>query len=203
MYTLYYLPGASSLAVHAVLRELGQPVNLIERDSTYDFLDLNPVGAVPVLIDDDLVIREGAAILLHVLNKHENTLLPNSGAERTQALESMMFANATLHGAYRRLFFVQGYMLDEAIRADAFDPAIQWIEHLWAIVDRRIGVKPFLDGNQVSAADFLLTVYARWNSSLPTPIRLGANTARMVERVTGLPAFQQALAAETHGDPEP
>jgi glutathione S-transferase len=203
VYTLYYLPGASSLAIHAVLRQLGQPVNLIERDSTYDFLDLNPVGAVPVLVDDDLVIREGAAILLHLLDKHENTLLPRSGAERAQALESMMFANATLHGAYRRVFFVQGYMLDEPNRADAFDAAIQRVERLWAIVDRRIGVKPFLDANRVSAADFLLAVYARWNSSLPAPIRLGANTARLVERVTGLPAFQKALAAETSGVREP
>jgi len=203
VYTLYYLPGASSLAIHAVLRELGQPVNLIERDSTYDFLDLNPVGAVPVLIDEDLVIRESAAILLHLLDKHENTLLPGSGARRTQALESMMFANATIHGAYRRLFFIQGYMLDEPARSDALEAAVQWIERLWAIVDRRIGVKSFLDGSHVSAADFLLTVYARWNRSLPTPIRLGANTARVVERVTGLPAFQQALAAEASGDPEP
>ena len=103
---------------------------------------------------------------------------------------------------YRRLFFVQGYLLDEPIRADAFEVAIQWIERLWAIVDRRVGVKPFLDGNQVSAADFLLAVYARWNASLPTPIRVGANTERLVERVTGLPAFQQALAAETSGIPE-
>lgn len=203
MYTLYYLPGASSLAIHAVLRELQQPVNLIERDSTYDFLDLNPVGAVPVLIDDDLVIREGAAILLHLLDKHENTLLPKSGAERTQALESLMFANATLHGAYSSLFFVQGYMLEEPIRTAAFDAAIKRVERLWAFVDRRVGVKSFLDGNQVSAADFLLAVFARWNVGLPTPIHLGANTERMVEHVTGRPAFQQALAAETLEASEP
>ena len=199
MYTLYYLPGASSLAIHAVLREIGQPLNLIERDSTYDFMDLNPIGAVPVLIDDDLVIREGAAILLHVLDKHENTLLPRSGLERTQALESLMFANATLHGAYRTLFFIQGYLLEEPSRTHAFNAAIQWIEHLWTVVDRRIGVKPFLDSNHISATDFLLTVYARWNVSLTTPVRLGANTERLVERVTGRPAFQQALAAESPG----
>lgn len=196
MYTLYYLPGASSLAIHAVLRELEQPLNLIERDSTYDFTDLNPVGAVPVLIDDDLVIREGAAILLHLLDKHDNTLLPKHGAARTRALESMMFANATLHGAYRRLSFVQGYMLDEPGRTAASDSAFRWVEHLWEIVDRRIGVKPFLDGNQPSAADFLLAVYSRWNVFSPTPIRLGPNTERLVKRITGRPAFQQAIAAE-------
>jgi len=203
MYSLYYLPGASSLAIHAVLRELGAPVNLIERDSTYDFLDLNPVGAVPVLIDDDLVIREGAAILLHLLDKHEHTLLPSSGVGRTQALESLMFANATLHGAYRTLFFVQGYLLDEPVRSAALHAAIERVEHLWAIVDRRVGVKPFLDGNQVSATDFLLAVYARWNTALGTPIRLGANTERLVEHVTNRPAFQQALAAEAAGTSTP
>ena len=197
MYTLYYLPGASSLAIHAVLRQLGQPVNLIERDSTYDFLDLNPVGAVPVLIDDDLVIREGAAIMLHLLDKHENALLPGSGAERTRAIESIMFANATLHAAYRWLIFVQSHLADEATRVGAVDATVRWIERLWAIVDRRIGVKPFLDGHRVSAADFLLAVYARWDVSLATPIRLGANTGRLVARVRGLPAFRQALAAET------
>jgi len=196
VYTLYYLPGASSLAVHAVLRELEQPVNLIERESTYDFLDLNPAGAVPVLIDNDLVIREGAAILLHLLDKHENALLPKSGVERTQALESLMFANSTLHSAYSRLFFVQGYMLEEGVGTAAFDAAIQWVERLWAIVDRRVGVKPYLDGSRVSAADFLLAVYARWNLAFPRPVRIGVNTERLVERVTARPAFQQALAAE-------
>lgn len=201
MYTLYYPPGASSLAIHAVLRELGQPVHLVERDSTYDFTDLNPVGAVPVLVDGDLVIREGAAILLHLLDKHDNTLLPKSGSPRARALESIMFANATLHAVYGRLFFLQGYVPDPAAREAALADARAWIERLWRVVDRRVGVKPFIDGPQISAADFLLAVFALWHDTLPFPIRIGANSERLVAGVLRHPAFEQARAAEAADGP--
>ena len=43
-----------------------------------------------------VMLREGVAILLHLLNKHENSMLPTSGAPRQQAIQDIMFANATM-----------------------------------------------------------------------------------------------------------
>ncbi|MBY0408155.1 MAG: glutathione S-transferase, partial [Rickettsiales bacterium] len=110
MYQLYYSPGACSLAIHVTLLELGVPfkANKIDlskgENRTPEFLKLNPRGSVPVLLDGDQIIREGAAQLLYLLDKHKSPLLPASGPERATALEWLMFANATLHPVYSRGF---------------------------------------------------------------------------------------------------
>jgi glutathione S-transferase len=105
MYTLYYLPGACSLATQVVLHELNQPVELVDIQQLSNFTDINPVGKVPVLIDGDGTLLEGAAILLHLFSKHESPMMPASGASRAKAIEDILFANATMHPAYGRFFY--------------------------------------------------------------------------------------------------
>ena len=105
MYQLYYSPGACSMAVHVILNELNQPVelhkiSLQEGDNRKpEFLRINPRGQVPVLVDDGFVIREGAAQIIYLLEKHKSPLLPASGKERAAALEWLCYANASLHVA--------------------------------------------------------------------------------------------------------
>lgn len=196
MYELYYLPDACSLATHTVLHELGQPVRLIDRNVATGFTALNPVGAVPVLVDGDLVLREGVAILIHLLETHDSPMLPSAGPGRRQAIESMLFANATMHPAYGRLFFIAEHIRDEAARAEAFQAAVEAIDALWRVVDRQVGDKAYLDGDDLSVADVLLTVYSRWGAHFPVRITLGANSERMIANVLARPSFQRALAAE-------
>lgn len=107
MYTLYFIPGACSLATQAILNELDQESTLVHKLEADHFETLNPVGTVPVLVDGDKVLNEGVAIILHLLNKHKNRLIPERGDARHQAIEHMMFANATMHPAYGRLFFAR------------------------------------------------------------------------------------------------
>ena len=116
MYTLYYHPNACSLATHTILNMIAQPVEIIFRDAAENFLEINPANVVPVLKDGDCYLKEGAAILLHLLNKHDNDLLPKSGPERQRAIENMMFANATMHPAYGKFFFAAKHFQNEDAR---------------------------------------------------------------------------------------
>ena len=199
MYKLYYSPGACSMAIHVALNECDQPVTLEKTDlmsgqnQSPEYLKLNPRGQVPVLVDGDQPIREGAAILLYILEKHNSPLLPKSGKERTEALEWLMFANATLHPAYSRAFFLKRNGMTEGAVMDA---AIANINKLWAEVDARLASRPYICGEHISIADILLTVIANWSGSMPQPIALGANTKRLLKNVSTRPAYQKALAAE-------
>jgi glutathione S-transferase len=72
MYKLYYLPGSCSLAVHALLNELNVPYKIENisggKNRSPEFLKINPLGQVPTLeLEDGSFMREGAAILLHLL----------------------------------------------------------------------------------------------------------------------------------------
>lgn len=196
MYQLYYLPGACSQAIHVLLLELGQQVELIDKNTVSDFAALNPLGTVPVLVDSDKVLREGAALVLYLLGKHPSSLLATSGVAREQAIENLMLANASLHPAYAKLFFLRAHILDETALAAGYQAAVQGIEQLWQVVDDRLAQQLYLGGEQPSPADLLLAVYACWGGYFPLAIKLGSNVERMIAAVRARPAFQQALIAE-------
>lgn len=195
MYTLYYLTGACSLAVQTVIHELNQDVNIVEKNSV-DYNAINPIGAVPVLVDGDKHLREGAAVMLYLLDKHNSPMLPKSGPAREKAIEDIMFANATVHPAYSHLFFLAGAVSDEKAKLEGMQAAAANINKLWKFVDDKLANQPFLGGDTHSAADIMLAVYSTWGPYFPVEINLGKNVEAMIEKIKALPSYQRAYNAE-------
>lgn len=205
MYTLYYSADACSLATQVILHELDQKVEIIEAQGVENFQQINPVGAVPVLIHHDensvdTVLTEGAAIILFLLNKYDNNLIAAAGTERQQGIENILFANATMHPAYGRLFFIAQHIQHEESKLSAFASAAESINALWRVVENKLAAQagdlPYLGGETPSAADILLSVYSRWGNAFPVTINLGEKTQKMLDGVLALPSFQRALIAE-------
>lgn len=196
MYTLFYSQGACSVATQVVLRELGQEVKIIDAQQHDNFTNINPVGAVPALIDGDKTLTEGAAIMLHILTKHKNSLFPEAESERQQAIQDIMFANATMHPAYGRLFFLSQNVTDEEVKQDTLNAAADLINKLWQVVESKLETKSFLGGDTPSAADIMLTVYSRWGDYFPVDITFGEKTQKMLEAVKTMPNFIKTDEAE-------
>lgn len=173
MLTLYFAPGASSMAVHIALHEIGvafeaKPMSFKQNDMRAPgFLALNPEGKVPTLLVDGRPLTEVAAILFYLAKRFPDAeLLPreNPWAE-AQALSWMSFIASTLHPARR-------HGLDHA-------------KAVYGIADRRLG-----DGwalGRYSIADIhLFRLYWRLANSLkPAPEtfpNLTAHYARMMAR---------------------
>jgi glutathione S-transferase len=206
MYTLYYSPGACSMAIHILLREMGVPFEAVEtsiqsgKTQSPAFLKLNPRGQVPLLVDADanIAIREGGAIITYLCDKHQSPLLPQSGAARGKALEWLMWCNATLHPAYSRCFWLSRNVQDEAVKMQLLTQAMQQVQTLWNEADERLASNAFLAGAECTAADILLCVIANWNGYFPEAMqpKLGANVRRVIQQMIARPAYQAALAAE-------
>jgi hypothetical protein len=81
MLTLYFTPGASSMAVHIALHEIGvpfegRPISLRKREQrTPEYLSINPEGKVPTLLIDGRPLTEVAAILFYLAKRY-----PESGS---------------------------------------------------------------------------------------------------------------------------
>ncbi|MCJ8294231.1 MAG: glutathione S-transferase family protein [Colwellia sp.] len=196
MYTLYYSQGACSVATQVVLRELGQEIEIVDVKKIDDFKTINSVGAVPVLIDGKKALTEGAAIMLHILNKHKSSLFPENENDRQQAIQDIMFANATMHPAYGRLFFLAENINDEKVKQDTLNTAAESINQLWKIVENQLADKNFLGGDSPSAADIMLTVYSRWGAYFPVDIIFGEKTTKMLSAVQAMPNFIKTDEAE-------
>ncbi len=197
MYKLYYSPGACSLAIHALLLESGQPFEAINKNDVADFSAVTPLGAVPVLDTGNEIIREGAAQALYLIEKHNIDLLPAAGAPgRAKALEWLLFANATVHPAYSKLFFASRAIEDETARRKALEAGAASLDKLWSLVDAELGTSRYVLGDKLSIVDIMLAVYANWAGYFDFDIPLGGNVKRLIREVSHQPSFRKALEAE-------
>jgi len=202
MYKLYYSPGACSMAVHVLLNEMGIPFEAKKvsiqdgENQTPEFLAINPRGQVPVLADEDFIIREGAAIIMYLLENHNSPLLPRSGRPRAAVLEWLMFANATLHPAYSKCFFIMRNVQDKAQQDALFKIAIDQLNKLWAEVDTKLAKSQYICGKEISPADIMVTVFANWGSYFPMQPTLGNNVKRLIREISTRPSYQKALKTE-------
>lgn len=199
MYKLFFSPGACSLAPHIVLHELKVEHEAIRVDLSKplnardpEFLKANPRGQVPVLVDGDIAIREGAAIMIHLADKHQSPLLPREGLARAKALEWLCWGNASLHPAYGRTFWIKRNF-PEAQQELMLSVARGNIQALWDDADKHLGQSEYLAGDQVTLGDILMTVIAGWN---PENYKFGPNAMRVIEEIRQRPSFSHATAME-------
>ncbi len=201
MYTLYYSPGACSMAVHVLLNELKQPVKLEKvvvqkgEGQKPEFLKLNPRGQVPLLVEDGKTLREGAAIMTYLCDKHKSPLLPAAGWDRAQALQWLMFANSSLHPAYSKVFGLKRLPLDATTSEMLLGKYCEAINSLWTDVEQQLGSNEYICGSQMTAADILLTVIGDWSAGFPL-IHIGPKAKALFGRVSKRPSYQEAMAAE-------
>ncbi|MBV8429264.1 MAG: glutathione S-transferase N-terminal domain-containing protein [Hyphomicrobiales bacterium] len=204
MYALYYFPGNASLLPHMVLREIGAAFELRLVDRTKDaqrseeYLRLNPNGRIPVLVDGDLVLFETAAIVLHLVDRHQRTgLAPPLGTpERGEFYKWMVHLTNTPQAEYRAWFYPWQHVADRAMAGSVKQAAGERLGRMFDVIAEQLGAGPWLLGEHFSAADLFLFMLVRWGREMPRPPRdrpeLAAHAGRVLER----PAVQAALEAE-------
>ena len=200
-YELYTKAGSCSMAIHAVMNELGlnPQIHILEAGAgpnglkSPEYLKINPRGNVPYIIEDGKGIAEGGAILTYLCDKN-GRLLPKDGYARAKALQWLMFANSTLHPAYGRTFWINANLPEEQ-REAALKAARSQIQDLWNYVEQQLEQSggPYCCGNEQTAGDFLITTIANWN---PAAYKFGPKCKALFQNISARPSYQKALSAE-------
>ena len=120
MLTLYYAPGACSLAAHIVLEESGEKYEAKRVDfskaeqRTEAYLKINPQGRVPVLLlDDGEPLAENTAILPYLGKRFG--LWPKDAAAEARALSLIGFFAASVHPAHAHISRPERYASDKSL----------------------------------------------------------------------------------------
>ena len=204
MHTLYYAPGAASLAVHWLLLELDIPHELRLLDlkagdqKRPGYLALNPGGVVPTLVVDGQPMTEAAALLLTLADAHPQAeFAPPQGDPRRASLYQWMFHLANAVQPLFRLWWYPQEAAGEA-QADAAREAVRpRIEACWDRIDAHLGAHgPYLLGDAVSVADFYLTMLMRWSRNMPQPATSWPHLAAHAQRMRARPSFRTLYERE-------
>jgi len=204
MITLYYAPGAASLVVHWLLLELQTPHELRKLDldakehKSPEYLKLNPAGLVPTLLIDGQPVCEAAALVMQLADLHPGAGLapPLGSLERAHYYQWMFFMANTLQPAYRAWFYPTE-PAGEASAAAAKEQARQCIEAAWERVSGHLAAGgPYLLGERISAADFMLTMLMRWSRNMPRPTDGWPALHAYAQRMKSRPSFAELYARE-------
>ncbi len=198
MYELYGKAGSISDVIRGVLEEIGAPYKIHKIDLSAgdqhqpEFRSLNPVGRIPVLIDDGQVISETAAIILHLLDQHpESSIAPATGAaDRPVFYKWLIYIASTLQPAYSRFFYPERFTTEP----EQVDGILQQVHvdltSYWKIIDTVLANPgPFVMGRQFSALDIYLQVLASWHQ----PEGMIAEEFKNVDRCNRLVCDRPAL----------
>lgn len=208
MLTLYYSPGACSLAPHILLEELNLPfepvrVEIAKGDHhSPDFFAINPKGRVPALATTEGVITEAPALLLHLSAlKPAAGLMPDVASHHgARVLEFLAFLSSGLHIAYAQLWRPQRFVPAGFEARDAFAAlGRDRIVEANAEVESRI-IGPWLEGDGYSLADIYLFPFYRWGVRIGLPMAtLYPRWTAWKERMLARPAVLAAIDREGIG----
>ncbi|HLZ75956.1 glutathione S-transferase family protein [Phenylobacterium sp.] len=184
MLTLYYAPGASSMAPHIALFEVGaafegRPLSFKRNENkTPAYLAINPLGQAPTLVIDGRPLTEVAGILFYLAKAYPQArLLPDDAEGQARVVSWMSYIAATVHPARR-----QG--LDHARK-------------VYAQADARLGARDWAVGDAYSIADIhLFRLFWRFMGSLNPPAEEFPNLMRLHDAMLQRPAVQRTLEAE-------
>ena len=181
MLTLYFAPGASSMAPHIALHEVGAPFESRplsfhgkeNRDPA--FLAINPEGKVPTVLIDGRPLTEVAGILFYLARRFpQAALLPADDVESEARVVSWMsFIAATIHPARR-----------------------QGLEHsrrVYAVAEQRLGEQEWAVGRYSIADIHLFRLFRGMLGAEPSEFpHLSAHYERMMAR----PAVRKTIEIE-------
>ncbi len=183
MLTLYFSPGASSMAPHIALHEIGVPftpksLSFARKETrTPEFLAINPEGKVPTLLIDTRPLTEVAGILFYLARKYpEARLLPEDPEAQAHAVAWMSFIASTLHPARRQ--------------------GLAHATETYRLADQKLGPNQWALGEYSIVDIHLFRLFWRFAASIALPPgtlpNLEAHHARMLAR----PAVQRTIEIE-------
>ncbi len=230
MIDLYYWPTPNGHKASIMLEEVGldyqvHPVNILKGDQfSPEFLAISPNNRIPAIVDHDgpglrragaasvaqaggtpYTLFESGAILIYLAEK-TGTLWPDSKTAQYDVLKWLFFQNANVGPMFGQCGHFQGY---------APEPVPYAIERyhnetlrLYGVMDKRLGERAFLAGNDYSLADI-----ATYPWCMPVirdlhkvDIAEFPNVGRWLDEIAARPAVQRgtALLADVMkiGDPD-
>ncbi|HJE22743.1 MAG TPA: glutathione S-transferase N-terminal domain-containing protein [Methylorubrum populi] len=204
--TLYYAPGACSLAAHIVLEEIGLPFETVRLDLAKgdqrapEYLAVNERGRVPALYEDGWVLTENPAILRHLARSHpEAGLLPEDPRQLAIADEWLAWLSSSHHVAYAHVRRPERYSADESAFPDIRAKGAETFGDLCTMTEVKLSNGGWALGERYSVVDADLMVFWLWARGsaigFDMPDRFPSWTAH-ARRMAGRPAVQAVFARE-------
>ncbi len=151
MIKLYGIPFSRTMRCLWLLEEMGLEyeniaIHFLEASKRADYLELNPNGKVPCLVDGDFVVFESLAINFYLMQKYPGPLRPATAAAEARALQWSFWGTFEIDAHLTRSLEIKGPQEQDPRARASVLAALE-------ILDTVLGTREFLVGETFSIAD--------------------------------------------------
>jgi glutathione S-transferase len=203
MLTLYYSPGACSMASHITIEESGAqyeatPILLSKGENkTESYLKINPRGKVPALKTDNDVITENTVILTYLARSFpDKNLMPKDLLGEVRGISTMAWLSNTVHPCFTHIFRPERFSADEGAHAGIKEAGKQAFFANLKEIDGLLAGKQWLQGAQFTTCDPYALVFYAWGSRIELPVKELKNYTSWKDRMLQRPSVRKILERE-------
>ena len=200
MLTLYYAPGACSLAAHIVLEESGEKyegkrVDLAKGEQrTEAYLKIHPLGRVPaLLLDNGEPLTENTAILPYLGKRFG--LWPKDPVAEARALSLIGFFAASVHPAHAHISRPERYATDTSYFPDIQEQGRKTFHGYLKQIDGMLAGRQWLS-DQYSVLDPYGFLFYTWGVRRELPVAELKNYSAFKDRMLQRPAVRRIVEEE-------
>ena len=197
---LYHCTRARSMRPLWTLIEMGLPHELITmpfppRVTTREYLQVNPLGTIPCLVDGDVVMTESAGICQYLVERYG----PSDLAVRVDEPDYGAYLN-WLHRSDATLTFPQTLVLrytrlepEERRNPQVAADYRQWFLSRLRVLETATADRTYLCANRFTIADICIVYVLVLAKALDIHEAFTPHIQRYWDHITQRPGFQQAL----------
>ena len=165
---LYSAPGTCATAMHIALEWIGNPFEVEHLDfagmKSPEYLKINASGVVPALVDGDMNLSEGMAILLYLVDQNPNANIgpAANSPDRVELHKWLVYISGTLHPYFWPYFMPMRFTTDKEGH-DAVKAASQiLVDKALTTINNHLEGREWMVGETKSVADAFLYPMAGW-----------------------------------------
>lgn len=208
MIDLYTWSTPNGYKISIVLEELAlpyqvHPIDIGKGDQfASDFLEISPNNKIPAIVDPDgpggapISVFESGAILIYLAEK-TGRLLPSDPAGRYRTLEWLMFQMGGFGPMLGQAHHFRRYAPEPI--PYAIDRYTNEATRLYRVLDKRLGEKAYLAGEEYTIADIACFPWARPHAWQGQSLDDYPNVKRWFAAIDARPAVQRGLLVPPKG----
>jgi glutathione S-transferase len=200
MLTLFYAPGACSLAAHIALEESGERYEARRMDltkgeqKTPEYLKVHPLGRVPaLLLGNGEPLTENTAILPYIGKRY--SMWPVDPLAVARALSVIGFFASTVHPAHAHISRPERYATDTAMFPNLQAQGRKMFYEYLSQIDGMLAGREWMSDAYTVLDPYAFTFYT-WGVRRDMPMAELKNFTAHRDRMLTRPAVQRAVEDE-------
>jgi len=200
MITLYGVPGSRAFRTIWMLEELGVPYENVPTHFATgdtkkpDYLELNPNGHIPTLVDNGVPYWESMAINLFLAKKYDKGLQPKTLEDESHAIQWSFWAMTEVENPLIDVLMHRMFYPAEQRDPKVAEAGVAKLQAPLGVLDRHLAGRRHVLGDQYSVADVNLASVLSWASLVGVDLSAFPNLARWLGECAARPAARTASA---------